>query len=65
MPLKYLKEWNQDYNDLYRELDMPQYQKFILDPPKGQIGGHCIIPNVKLLDKQYPDELLNILKGFE
>lgn len=65
MPLKHLKEWNQDYNDLYRELDMPQYQKFILDPPKGQIGGHCIIPNVKLLDKQYPDELLNILKGFE
>lgn len=41
---------NQTYNDGYRELDMPQFQKYVLGHRDGKIGGHCVIPNCDLLD---------------
>lgn len=52
------KQLNRDYNQLYKELDMPQFQKFVLDAPEGRIGGHCIVPNSVLLNNQHPDTLL-------
>ena len=52
-------DWNKDYNALYRRL-MPGYyiRKFVLQSPEGRIGGHCVVPNAKLLNEQFPDELL-------
>jgi len=29
----------------------------LLQPPKKRIGGHCILPNSELLDKQFPSSL--------
>ena len=40
---------NQTYNDGYKKLGFPQYSKYILEHRDGNIGGHCIIPNCKLL----------------
>ena len=53
--------WNQDYNKLYQDLDLPEYQKFILDPPDGPKGGHCVTPNARLLYDQFPHELTKIV----
>jgi len=53
-----VKEFDKEYNRLYQRLGMPQFQRYILDAPEGPIGGHCVVPNAKLLDKQYPSNLL-------
>lgn len=53
-----VKMFDSDYNELYKKLGLDQYQRYILDPPEGVIGGHCIVPNAELLNKQYPNELL-------
>lgn len=65
MPYKYVKEWDQGYNQLYRKLRMPSYQKFVLDPPLGKIGGHCIVPNAFLLDAQFPSKMLKMIKEMQ
>lgn len=63
MDYKYMKLWNEDYNYLYKELgDANRFQKFVLDPPHGKIGGHCVVPNAEILGQQYPNEHLEIIK---
>jgi hypothetical protein len=59
MDYELTKQWNRDYNQLYKELGLRQFQKFILDAPNGFIGGHCIVPNAKLLGEQFPDDLVS------
>jgi hypothetical protein len=58
MDYYFAKLWNADYNQLYQDLDMPQFQKFILDPPGGVLGGHCLRENAALLNEQHPDILV-------
>ena len=62
MPVELLKAFDYDYNELYKELGLPQYQRYLLDPPNGKIGGHCIRPNAELLDKQFPHSMLKQIK---
>lgn len=57
MSYELTKEWNEDYNRLYQKLGLGNiYQKFVLDPPNGKIGGHCVRENSILLNQQYPDD---------
>jgi len=42
--------FNDTYNDGYRALDMAHVQRPVLQNYPGPIGGHCVIPNAKLLD---------------
>lgn len=58
MSWELVKMFDEDYNDLYCVLDLPQYQRYILEPPEGMIGGHCVVPNAKMLDEQYPSIFL-------
>lgn len=59
MPYELTMDWNEDYNALYKKL-LPGkgIQKYVLTSPKGKIGGHCVVPNAKLLNEQFPDEML-------
>lgn len=41
---------NNSYNVGYEELSHPEFKKYTLEHREGPIGGHCIIPNAKLLD---------------
>lgn len=41
---------NLTYNDGYKKLGFPQFSKYVLKHVDGKIGGHCIIPNCKLLN---------------
>lgn len=40
---------NETYNEGYKKLGVPEVLRPILRHVKGGIGGHCIIPNAKLL----------------
>lgn len=62
MNFSLIKQFDRDYNALYQELGMDWAQRYILDAPEGKIGGHCVVPNAELLDKQYPSELLKMVK---
>ncbi|MBW2003012.1 MAG: hypothetical protein JRI72_00145 [Deltaproteobacteria bacterium] len=52
------KGYNLCYNALYKALGGGKYTRPILDPPEGKIGGHCVVPNAKILNEQYPNELV-------
>lgn len=57
-----IKEYDAGYNKLYRDLGLFKYQRYILDPPEGVIGGHCVTENAALLDNQYPTPFLKAIK---
>jgi UDP-N-acetyl-D-mannosaminuronate dehydrogenase len=44
-------KWNKSYNEGYTKLNMPHVVRPVLYPPRGKIGGHCVINNTKLLKK--------------
>jgi len=59
MPFENVKFFDNDYNEMYKELGMPEFSRYILEPPKGKIGGHCVVPNAKILNKDFPHIFLN------
>ncbi len=46
------------YNKLYRLHGKEEYKRYVLYPPKGNIGGHCVIPNAEILNRQHPHDFL-------
>jgi hypothetical protein len=58
-----VKEYDQDYNALNNDMGLADLNRYVLDPPEGPIGGHCVLPNIKLLQKQKPEcGLLNYIE---
>jgi UDP-N-acetyl-D-mannosaminuronate dehydrogenase len=49
---------NKDYNEGYRKLGRPEVVRPFLKHKPGKIGGHCIIPNAKILGKTWIAETL-------
>jgi len=54
-------EFDKDYNELYKSMGMPQFSRYLLTPPTGKIGGHCVVPNAKILNEKFPDQFLDKL----
>lgn len=54
MNYELLNQYDRAYNTLYYELEEERFVRYILDPPKGKILGHCVLPNAKLLERQFP-----------
>ena len=50
--------WTIDYNAGYRDT---RYPRSLLIPKTGPIGGHCVIPNLKLLDDWWVADLISAL----
>lgn len=50
------------YNDFYRQMGKTQYSRYVLYPPEGKIGGHCVRENCKILKEQYPNKILDIIE---
>ena len=48
---KVMTEFNKSYNDGYSKLNKKNVIRPELYSPKGNIGGHCIISNAKILKK--------------
>jgi hypothetical protein len=53
--------YNGCYNNLYQELQMPQFSRYLLNPPEGAKGGHCVVPNSRILKEQYPSALIDVV----
>lgn len=53
--------FNKTYNEGYRRLGKSNVIRPVLLPPQGGIGGHCIIPNIKLLRKYYKSKALDFI----
>lgn len=56
-----VKQYDRDYNKLVRDTNRPNMQRYVLDSPKGRIGGHCIMPNAELLNEQYPHSMIKYI----
>lgn len=50
---KVVTDFNNTYNEGYTELGMSNVVRPVLYPPEGEIGGHCVVPNVEILKKYY------------
>lgn len=62
MDYQLTKDWNESYNRLYKDLGMEKrFQKYVLDAPTGPKGGHCVTPNARLLDQQFPNDMVKIV----
>jgi hypothetical protein len=57
----FVNMYNQAYNALYQKLDMPQFSRYILTPPEGKKGGHCITSNALILREQFPSVLVDVV----
>jgi UDP-glucose 6-dehydrogenase len=62
----FIKEWNDNYNIGYKEFNLSKYNRPVLDSPKSKkIGGHCVIPNAKLLNGKHPNILIKEILKFQ
>lgn len=52
---------NKTYNEGYTKLGMPHVVRPVLYPPKQGIGGHCIIPNAKILKDLFQSTALDLV----
>lgn len=55
---EHIIQYDQDHNDLVVERGTPEHIRYILTPPQGMIGGHCVVPNARILDSQFPSLFL-------
>jgi len=53
-----IKEYDHAYNSLVEKRGTPEHIRPVLDPPEGEIGGHCVRPNAEILNRQFPSALL-------
>ncbi len=57
-------EANRDYNEGYRALGRPEVVRPYLKHYPGKIGGHCVVPNGKLLDNDVDfDEMVEEIEN--
>jgi len=54
-------DFNQTYNKGYIKLGKKNVVRPVLYPPKGKIGGHCIVPNAKILKEYYKSEAVDLI----
>lgn len=56
-----VSDFNETYNAGYAKLGKKNVVRPVLYPPKGKIGGHCIIPNAKILKKYYKSKAIDLI----
>jgi hypothetical protein len=60
----YIRIYDAEYNRINASLGRPFYQRYVLKKPEGKIGGHCVLPNAKLLQEQYPHPFIQTVLDF-
>lgn len=58
-------DFNKTYNEGYKKLGMGHVVRPVLSCPEGYIGGHCVIPNAKILKKHYPSCALDLVLKYD
>lgn len=54
-------QFNKTYNDGYSILNKKEVVRPVLKPMEGPIGGHCIIPNAKILNNLIKNNLTELI----
>jgi len=54
-------DWNKNYREGYEKLGKSNVARPILSAPEGKIGGHCVIPNAKLLSEDFESLALDLV----
>jgi UDP-N-acetyl-D-mannosaminuronate dehydrogenase len=60
-----VKEFNKTYNEGYLRLDKKNVIRPVLFAPEKGIGGHCVVPNAKILKKYYKSKALDLILDYE
>src|SRR5207248_2966594 len=58
-------DFNTTYNQGYVKLGKKNVVRPVLSAPKGAIGGHCVIPNAKLLKKYLKSKAVDLILDYE
>ncbi|MDD4931651.1 MAG: hypothetical protein PHG66_05930 [Candidatus Colwellbacteria bacterium] len=51
-------DYDKAYNILVMERGTYEHVRYVLTPPEGMIGGHCVVPNAEILNRAYPSPFL-------
>ena len=62
---KVATDFNKTYNEGYKKLKMNHVVRPVLKPPEKFIGGHCLIPNTKILKKYYKSKAFNLILDYQ
>ena len=62
---KAVNDFNETYNEGYAKLGKKNVVRPVLYPPKKDIGGHCILPNAKILKKYIDSEAINLILKYD
>ena len=61
-----MTDFNRTYNRDYPKLGKPEVVRPVLSPPdNNRIGGHCIIPNAKILKKHFRSKALDLILKYK
>ena len=58
---KAITDFNKTYNEGYKRLGKNNVVRPVLYPPKGGIGGSCIIPNTEIFKKYHNSKALDLI----
>lgn len=53
-----IKEFTKGYNTIIERIEGGHFIKSILEPPKGKIGGHCVLPALSMANESLAEEFL-------
>jgi hypothetical protein len=56
-----LSMWTDEYNRGYERLGKKNVRRPMLYPPGEKIGGHCVVPNAKILKGTFSEEIINLI----
>lgn len=57
--------FNETYNSGYSTLNKSNVIRPVLYPPSNGIGGHCVVPNAKILSESFDSEGLEMILKYE
>jgi len=59
--IEHIQDFGKTYNKYIKVLESDDFMKPVLTPPEGPIGGHCVLPGMRILNAQVPDTALEQL----
>jgi UDP-N-acetyl-D-mannosaminuronate dehydrogenase len=62
---KAVSDFNQTYNEGYKELGKTNVLRPVLYPPENGIGGHCIVSNAKILKKFFKSKAIDLILEYK
>jgi len=58
-------DFNKTYNDGYAKIGKKNVVRPVLYPPTGKIGGHCVVPNAKILRKYLKSKAIDLILDYD